>query len=125
MNTPRRVAALLFVALSTTTNLNGSNVLQMQVSPAVSRAPAMLTVRVTVDSAAENRALQIVAESRDFFRSSQIQLDGRNASPLNVFEFRNLPTGLYQVTGVLVGAHGPRATVLKLVKVEPSVGSAR
>ncbi|MBI3493477.1 MAG: hypothetical protein HY047_17105 [Acidobacteria bacterium] len=91
----------------------------------MSRAPALLTVRVTVEAAADNRVLQVVAESSDFYRSSQVQIGGANATPLNVFEFRNLPTGLYQVTGVLVGVHGPRATVTRLAKVDPSVGSAR
>ena len=51
-----RIAVLLAIALSTAANLNGGEALQMQVSPAVSRAPALLTVRVTIDSAAENRA---------------------------------------------------------------------
>ena len=97
----------------------------MQVSPAVSRAPAVVTVRVTVEPAAENRTLEITAESPAFFRSSQVQLEGERGAPVNVFQFRNLPTGLYQVTGVLVGTHGPRATVTRLAKVEPSPGSVR
>jgi hypothetical protein len=103
--------------------LNGGEVLRMQVSPAVSRAPAILTVRVTVEPAADNRALEIMAESPTFFRSSQVQLEGDHGAPVNVFRFRDLPTGLYQVTGVLVGVHGPRATVTRLAKVEPSPGS--
>jgi hypothetical protein len=105
--------------------LNSSEPLRMHVSPAVARAPAVLTVRETVEAASENRLLQVVAESPDFYRSSQIEIDGAKASPLQVFEFRNLPSGVYQVTGVLVGVNGPRATVLKLAKVEPPVGSAR
>jgi hypothetical protein len=95
----------------------------MQVSPSITRAPALVTVRVSVDASPENRSLQIIASSATFYRSSEIQLDGTHAAPLNVFEFRNLPTGLYQVTGVLVGEHGPRATISKLAKVEPAFGS--
>jgi hypothetical protein len=41
---------------------------------------------------------------------------------LNVFEFRNLPAGLYQVTGVLLGSRGRRATVSRLARVEPPFG---
>ena len=81
-----------------------------------------MTVRVNIEAAADNRKLQIVAESPDFYRSSEIDLDGANAAPLSVFEFRNLPTGLYQVTGTLVGVSGPRATAWRLAKVEPSAG---
>jgi hypothetical protein len=105
--------------------LNGGEALRMQVSPAISRAPAVLTVRVTVEPAADNRTLEIIAESSGFFRSSQVQLEGEHGAPLNVFQFRNLPTGFYQVTGVLVGVHGPRATVMRIAKVEPSPGSVR
>ena len=94
----------------------------MRVSPAVAMAPAFLTVRVNVEAAAENRLLQVVAESPDFYRSSEIHLDGAQAAPIAVFEFRNLPSGLYQVTGVLVGVNGPRATVGGLAKVQPSPG---
>ena len=125
MSKPRRVAALFCATLSVAASLNGNDGLVMKVSPAVSRAPALLKVQVTVEPSADNRSLQITAESRDFFRSSEVQIDGRNTSPLNVFEFRNLPTGMYQVTGVLIGTHGPRATVLRLAKVEPAVGSVR
>ena len=103
--------------------LNGSEPLRLQVSPSVARAPALLTVRVTVAAAADDRLLQVVAESSDFYRSSEVPLDGTNSAPLKVFEFRNMPTGLYQVTGVLVGSHGPRATAFKIAKVEPSVGA--
>ena len=103
--------------------LDGDQVLRMDVSPSVSRAPAVLTVRVTVEAAAENRSLQIAAESPTFYRSSEVQIDGANAHPMNVFEFRDLPTGTYQVTGVLIGSRGPRATVLRLARVEPAVGS--
>ena len=103
----------------------GRETVHLQVSPTVSRAPALLTVRVTIDPSDDNRALQITAESNDFFRSSEVSLNGANSSPLNVFEFRNLPTGTYQVTGVLLGTHGPRGTAFRLARVEPSVGGPR
>ena len=52
----------------------------MKVSPAVAFAPANLIVRATVDADADNRAIEIVAESTDFYRSSEIQLDGDQAA---------------------------------------------
>jgi hypothetical protein len=103
--------------------LNGEQPLRMEVSPSVSRAPAVVTVRVTVATAADNRSLQVIAESPTFYRSSQTQIDGTNSSPVNVFEFRDLPTGTYQITGILMGTRGARATVLRLARVEPPVGS--
>jgi len=61
--------------------LNGGEALQMKVSPAIQRAPAMLTVRVTVESSEDNRLLQVIAESPTFYRSSEVEIDGANASP--------------------------------------------
>jgi hypothetical protein len=118
-----RVAAFLgFALLAVTRTLDGSEPLRMAVSPTVARAPAMLTVSVNVEAAADNRHLQVIAESPDFYRSSEVQIDGSNNPRLNVFEFRNLPSGLYQVTGVLVGINGRRAVVSRLAKVEPPFG---
>jgi hypothetical protein len=102
--------------------LNGGEALQMKVSPAVQRAPAMLTVRVMVESSAENRLLQVVAESETFYRSSEVEIDGTNSSPLRVFQFRGLPTGRYEVTGVLVGTQGRRAMISRVAEVVPSPG---
>jgi len=102
--------------------LNGGEALQMKVSPAVQRAPAMLTVRVLVESSAENRLLQVVAESDSFYRASEVEIDGANSSPLRVFQFRGLPTGRYEVTGVLLGTQGRRAMISRVAEVVPSPG---
>jgi hypothetical protein len=102
--------------------LNGGEALQMKVSPAIQRAPAMLTVRVMVESSDDNRLLQVVAESPTFYRSSEVQIDGANSSPLRVFQFRGLPTGRYEVTGVLVGTQGRRAMISRVAEVVPSPG---
>ena len=102
--------------------LNGGEALQMKVSPAVQRAPAMLTVRVMVEPSAENRVLQVVAESDTFYRSSEVEIDGANSSPLRVFQFRGLPTGRYEVTGVLLGTQGRRAMISRVAEVVPSPG---
>ncbi len=105
--------------------LNGGEPLRMKVSPIVAREPAILTVRVSVEAAADNRILRVTAESADFYTSSEVSLDGRNSRPLTVFEFRNLPKGLYEVTGVLVGAQGQRATVSSFAQVDASTGWTR
>jgi hypothetical protein len=39
-----------------------------------------------------------------------------------VFEFRNLPSGQYEVTGVLMGVNGPRAMATGIAKVQPAAG---
>jgi hypothetical protein len=50
--------------------------LLMQVAPSVSRAPTMVTARLTVASESDNRAVRVVAESPEFFTSIEVQIDG-------------------------------------------------
>ena len=48
----------------------------------------------------------MVAESPEFYRSSETQLDGERAPRTAIFEFRALPRGTYQVRAVLKGVDG-------------------
>src|SRR5262245_2869790 len=111
LKTMRRwpVAVFLLMLLAGPRVLDGGGAMRMQMSPAVSRAPAFLTVRVMIEAPADSRVLEVIAESPEFYRSSQIPIDGVNRSFLKVFEFANLPTGTYQVTSTLLGVNGPRA----------------
>lgn len=97
--------------------------LGLQVSPAAAVAPAILTVRTTVEPSPDNRSLTIVVESDSYRRSSEIPLDGEKAPRLNVVNLNGLPGGLYEVTAILMGPSGPRASTLKLVKVAPGLGN--
>jgi hypothetical protein len=99
--------------------LNGGQPLSLQVSPAMAAAPAVISVRAVIEASDDNRALEVVAQSSDFFRSSRVELDGRAAPPLSVFQYSNLPPGLYEVSAFLIGASGQRAAVSKIVKVMP------
>jgi hypothetical protein len=80
--------------------------LALRVSPTVSFAPANLVVRATVEANAENRSIEVVAESEEFYRSSQMPLEGDRAPRTTQFEFRSLPTGSYQVRAILRGVSG-------------------
>lgn len=57
-----------------------------------------------VESNPANRSIEIIAESADFYRSSEIPLDGEKAARTAQIAFRNLPSGLYRVRAVLKGA---------------------
>ena len=90
----------------------------LRVSPAVAFAPANLVVRATIPSNEDNRAVEIVAESETFYRSSEIQLEGENAPRTSQFEFRSLPPGTYEVRATLRGARGEeRSTARQQVNV--------
>jgi hypothetical protein len=105
--------------------LNGNQPLTLSVSPLMAPAPAFVSVRASVEASDDNRALEIVAQSPDFYRSSRVELPGRNAPRLAVFEYSSLPPGLYDITGVLVGTNGRRAAVSRLVRVVGMAGSGK
>jgi hypothetical protein len=105
--------------------LDGNQPLTLQVSPLMAPAPAFVSVRATVEANDDNRALEVIAQSPDFYRSSRVELPGRNAPRLAVFEYASLPPGLYDITGVLVGTSGRRAAVSRLVRVVGMAGSGK
>jgi len=98
--------------------LGAGEKLTMRVSPEVSFAPAHLIVRTMIDSDKANRAIEIIAESSDFYRSSVIELDGDRAPRTSEVEFRSLPGGQYDVSATLIDASGePRAYERRQVQV--------
>jgi hypothetical protein len=101
-----RASLLGILMLTTTLPVGAGERITMKVSPSVAFAPANLIVRATILADADNRAVEIVAESEDFYRSSEIQLQGENAPRTNMFEFRSLPPGTYEVRANLRGANG-------------------
>jgi len=112
--------AILFGVLLTTLTMpaGAGERMTVRVSPAVAFAPANLIVRARIEADAQNRAVEIVAESTEFYRSSEIQLDGENAPRTSVIEFRSLPPGVYEVKATLLGPGGaPRASVRQAVNV--------
>lgn len=100
------LCALLVTLLPVAPGLSAGERLTMTVSPAHSFAPANLRVYVRVEPNANNRALEIVAESDGFYRSSFVALDGERAPRTVLLEFRSLPSGDYEIRGVLADATG-------------------
>src|SRR5262245_56837688 len=109
---------LLLSASTISAGAGQADRLTLRVSPAVAFAPANLVVRASIAADADNRTIEIVAESDTFYRSSEIQLDGDRAPRMSLFEFRSLPPGAYEVNAVLRGSAGrERATVRQSVNV--------
>jgi hypothetical protein len=100
-------ALILGIALTAgAAPLGGGEKLAIRVSPSVAFAPANLVVQTMVSSSKDNRSIEIIAESDEFYRSSEVPLDGDRAPRTTVFRFRSLPTGAYQVRAVLRGEGG-------------------
>jgi len=113
-----RACLLTILVASTTLPVGAGERITLKVSPAVAFAPANLVVRATVEADADNRAIEIVAESPDFYRSSEIQLQGDKAARTSTFEFRSLPPGTYEVRAKLLSASGQtRAAVRQQINV--------
>jgi hypothetical protein len=81
------------VGAAMATVLSAKEPVSIRVSPAVSFAPTNLIVRTRLEPDADNRVLEIVADSDWFYRSSTIALDGDRAPKTVMLEYRSLPRG--------------------------------
>jgi hypothetical protein len=99
--------------MTATLPLGAGERLTLKVSPAVAFAPANLIVRAVIVADPDNRAMEIVAESPDFYRSSMIQLEGDKAARTSLFEFRSLPPGTYEVRASLLGSNGESRAMIR------------
>jgi hypothetical protein len=97
---------LMMAALTPNAFVAAKEPLSIRVSPAMSFAPANLVVRTSIEPDASNRAVEIVTDSDQFYRSSLVQLDGERAPRTSIFEFRSLPSGEYEVKAALIGVDG-------------------
>jgi hypothetical protein len=96
---------------ATTMSGSGGEHLKIAVTPIHSIAPARAKIRLSVEPSIDNRALRVVADSGEFYRRSDVQLDGGRAPATITVEFPSLPGGDYEVMGVLVDSAGrERAT---------------
>jgi hypothetical protein len=116
---------MLGMLLAASVTAGANEPLALRVSPAFSFAPANLVIQANVDPDADNRSMEVIADSAEFYRSSTIALQGERAPKTSRFEFRSLPPGDYQITATVIGANGrPHATAHQQVKVLES-GAAR
>jgi hypothetical protein len=104
------IPAVLF-ATAAAAPVGGNSQLSIRVSPANSMAPAHLQVLVRMTPDVENRKLTIVADSGDFYRASEIQLDGDSGPRSVLVAFRELPGGEYHVSAALFNSRGDRRAV--------------
>jgi hypothetical protein len=109
------------LCMLTTMSATPGELLMIAASPTQSFAPSNLNIRARVVPNAGNRALEIIAESAEFYRSSRIQLDGDRAPQTIMFQLMGLPGGHYQVSGILIDSDGrQRAVARQPVTVLPT-----
>jgi hypothetical protein len=118
MNALVRAAALTVGCTGLTAGwAGGAGRLAIRVSPTVALAPADVTVRAIVEADADNRALEVTAESDDFYRSSQLPLEGAGSPRITEIRLGGLPDGEYVVTVTLIGTRGRRASMTRSIHV--------
>jgi hypothetical protein len=82
--------------------------LSLTVSPRRAFAPASVNVRVRIAPDADNRAIAISASSAQYFRSSEMPLEGDRAPRTIELQFRDIPDGNYEVFATLLKGGGRR-----------------
>lgn len=123
MKNPLTLAALTTIGLLAASGSGSAGEkLMLRVTPNVSAAPSTVVVTATVTRNADNRWLQIEAESSTFYRSSEIQLDGDHAPLITEIRLKNLPGGEYTVRAVLRTNLGAETIVRRTALVLARVG---
>ena len=89
----------------------GSEPLALSVTPTQSFAPATLHVRARIEPHGANRVLALIVDGADFYRSSELPLDGDQAPKTVEMSIRSVPAGEYIVSGVLVDAVGHQRAI--------------
>ena len=120
-----RVALLLFGIFMAVMPASGNDSLHMSVSPAQSMAPANLLIRVSIEPNAINRTVFVEAESDDYYRSSEVALEGEDGPRTVVLQFRSVPGGHYQIRGSVGDARGRQVATARQEVVVISSGIDR
>jgi len=117
------VAALTTLGLAAVDgDANASEKLSLRVTPNVSSAPGTVIAQATVTRDAANRWLHIEADSGEFYRSSEIQLDGDKAPVVTEIRLPNLPGGEYTVVAILRNNMGEETIVRRTALVLSKFG---
>jgi hypothetical protein len=117
------IVATLAVLVLLSASAHSAPRITIRVSPAVAMAPAVITIKTTIEPSDDNRALAIAIDSATYHRSTEIPLEGRSAPRVSILEIRDVPPGLHEVRAVLVGSTGRLANTMQLVKVEAGPGT--
>ena len=76
---------------------------------AIEGSPVRAMVRVVPNS--DNRLLRIMVDSENYFRSSDVELNGDDAATTHYLALNSLPAGEYFFIAVVYGTHGERARI--------------
>ena len=123
MRTTIAFAFFVLALLGMSAPVNGRAALELRARPAFSFAPSDLQLEFVIAPDRQNGALDVIAESDDFYRSSLIELEGESAPRVFSLRYQAVPAGEYSVRGVLFDRNGrERAMVEKQITVMSTGG---
>jgi len=115
--------ALVLAMVSLAAAVQGAERLSLRARPGFAFAPADVHLEFQIAPDARNRALEVTAESFEFYRSSVIELEGERAQRLVTVRYPGLPAGDYSVRGALLDARGrERASVERQITIMTTGG---
>jgi len=83
-----------------------------------------MRIRARIEPNADNRVFAIVADGNEFYRRSDIQLDGDPAPKTIEMRLSNLPGGEYEIFAALLDVAGhERAIVRQSARIIPPISS--
>jgi hypothetical protein len=85
--------------------------LRLRLAAHVVSAPADFSGLVRVTPNADYRLLRVVLDSDNFYRSSDIQLEGERSPRNHFLWWRSLPAGTYRIVVTVFGTQGLRTQV--------------
>jgi len=83
---------------------------ELRLTSRFAMSPAQMRSLVRVAPHEDNRRLRIELDSPDYYRASEIDLDGMQAPLNHYFAWSALPAGSYSIVVTVLGANGPRAS---------------
>jgi len=109
-----RTAMLVAVILVTGTLLApAKEIVEIRVRGHYYAAPATVPVVIAVEPRSENRTLVVEADGEEYFRSSEVELDGEKEKRLHSLEFTRLPAGEYILRAQVKSKSGVLATAVR------------
>ncbi len=103
--------SIVFALILLAAPMRAGERLKVHISHVDRLGPANVLVQTIVEPAAANRALQVVAESADFYRSSTVQLDGSKSPRAKSFWLEALPSGEYVVSVRVLANDGTEVAI--------------
>ena len=120
----RSLVAVLALFVLSVPVVAGGQRLSIRVSPVVAFAPALLTIRATMEPTDDARRLSVEVDSAAFSTKSEIPLEGRNSPRMKVIQLKNVPSGLYEIRAAVIGPTGTIANTIQVIRIHSTAAEA-